>query len=566
MKGSLARLCGPATVSGRSARATTFVLALAFFAVGLLSGSLSNAQIVDRAIAEDPVVIDGGAISGKMLDSGVKAYFGIPYAAPPVRDLRWREPQPVSPWNGVYHADRMGPECIQVLRRHDINHYFGEEPTSEDCLYLNIWASREAKSGAKLPVVVYIYGGGFTLGSSGMALYGGENVAKKGVVFVNFNYRVGALGFMAHPELTAKSPHHASGDYGFLDQIAALRWLRQNIAKFGGDPDNVTISGQSAGAMSVSALEASPLAKGLFQRGFAMSLSMFDRRFNFAPLADAEKAGLEMEKALGATSLAEMRAIPADKILALQKDCQFGCAGTISIWPAIDGYFLPESIPRLFAEGKQNDVPTVSGFTRDESSNDLRVAANLDAYVAAARRLYGERADRFLQLYPASTDAQAREMGVTAARESQAEAGTRNWALAQRDRGSAPFYMYMFSRVQPFNDEVKLFDNPQAIGAYHTSDVPYWFQTLDALNLFRETRRWTSYDRRLSDRMSDCLVAFATGGAPGTEATPWPEWTKALERYVDFGDSVDVKSEDAERMDFQSEANITSSTPRASRD
>ena len=188
-----------------------------------------------------------------------------------MRDLRWREPRPVAPWKGVYHADRNAPECIQVLRRHDINHYFGEEATSEDCLYLNVWASGTAKPGAKLPVIVYIYGGGFTLGSSGMAMYGGEDLAKKGVVFVNFNYRVGALGFLAHPELTAESPHHASGDYGFLDQIAALQWIKRNIAKFGGDPDNVTISGQSAGSASVSALEASPLAKDLFQHGFAIS-------------------------------------------------------------------------------------------------------------------------------------------------------------------------------------------------------------------------------------------------------------------------------------------------------
>ena len=235
-------------------------IALALAVAGPFAASRATAQ--EQPIPGDPVVVDGGALAGTLLDSGVRAYFGVPFAAPPVRDLRWREPQPVAPWKGVYHADRKAPECIQVLRRHDINHYFGEEATSEDCLYLNLWASGTAKPGAKLPVIVYIYGGGFTLGSSGMAMYGGENLAKKGVVFVNFNYRVGALGFLAHPELTAESPHRASGDYGFLDQIAALQWIKRNIAKFGGDPDNVTISGQSAGAASVSALEASPLAKG----------------------------------------------------------------------------------------------------------------------------------------------------------------------------------------------------------------------------------------------------------------------------------------------------------------
>jgi para-nitrobenzyl esterase len=341
----------------------------------------ASSEIVEQAIPQDPVVVDGGPMSGKLLDSGVRAYFGVPFAAPPVRDLRWREPRPVTPWTGVYHADRKAPECIQVLRRHDINHYFGEEATSEDCLSLNVWASGTAQRGGKLPVIVYIYGGGFTLGSSGMAMYGGENLAKKGVVFVNFNYRVGTLGFLAHPELTAKSPHHASGDYGFLDQIAALQWIKRNIAKLGGDPDNVTISGHSAGSASVSAPQVSPLAKDVFQHGFAMGLSFFDERLALPNLADAEKSGLEVQKALGAATIAEMCAIPADKILALQKDCQLGCAGTISVSPAVDGYFLPDAVPAVFAAGRQNDVPTVAGFTRDESSNEVRTAANLAAYV-----------------------------------------------------------------------------------------------------------------------------------------------------------------------------------------
>ena len=541
-------------------------LALAASAAVLLASPAAFAQIVVAPIPGDQVVIDSGAVSGKVLASGVNAYFGVPYATPPVDDLRWREPRSVAPWKGVYHADRKGPECIQVLRRHNLNHYFGQEATSEDCLYLNIWASRDAKPGAELPVIVWIYGGGFTLGSSGMAMYDGENVAKKGVIFVSFNYRVGALGFMAHPALTSESPHHASGDYGFLDQVAALNWIRRNIAKFGGDPDNVTISGQSAGAISVSALEASPLAKGLFQRGFAMSLSMFDNRFHFAPLAEAEKTGMEVQKALGAASLAEMRLIPADRILALQKDCQLGCAGSVAVWPDVDGYFLPDAVPGIFAHGKQNDVPTISGFTRDESSNELRAAANLEAYIAAAHRLYGDQAGRFLALYPASDDAQAKEMGLTAAREGLAEAGTRNWALAQRATGKAPFYMYMFSRVHPFAEGVKFFDDPQAIGAYHTSDVPYWFQTQDAMNLFRETRTWTQFDRDLSERMMDCLIAFSRAGNPGAAATAWPEWTPASEKYVEFGDVTSVREEDVRRMEFHTPANLTSSNPGVSRD
>jgi para-nitrobenzyl esterase len=553
-------------VAARSWRRPILSAAPFLAMLAMLAASPALAQIVAAPIPEDPTTIDSGAVSGKVLASGVKAYLGIPYAAPPLGDLRWREPQKVETWRGVYHADRMGPECIQVLRRHDLNHYFGEEATSENCLYLNIWASADAKPGARLPVVVWIYGGGFTLGSSGMAMYDGENVAKKGTIFVSFNYRVGILGNLAHPELTAESPHHASGNYGFLDEVAALQWIKRNIAQFGGDPDNVTITGQSAGAMSVSALEASPLAKRLFNRGFAMSLSMFDNRFKFPTLPEAEKTGLEVQSALGAASLSEMRLFQADKILAIQKDCQLGCAGTISVSPDIDGYFLPDTVPNIFAAGKQNDVATVSGFTRDESSNDLRTAGNLEGYIAAARKLYGDQADRFLALYPAKTDDEARAMGLRAAREGLVEAGTRNWAIAQRKTGTAPFYMYMFSRVHPFAKDVQFFDSPQKIGAYHTSDVPYWFGTQDAFNKFRTTRVWTEFDRALSERMLDSLVAFARTGNPSTPATAWPQWMPETEKYLEFGDDTGVREEDRVRMEFHTPANVTPSTPPVSRD
>jgi para-nitrobenzyl esterase len=399
-----------------------------------------------------------------------------------------------------------------------------------------------------------------------MAMYDGEAVAKKGTIFVSFNYRVGILGNLAHPELTAESQNHASGNYGLMDQVAALQWVKRNIAQFGGDPDNVTITGQSAGAMSVSALEASPLAKGLFNRGFAMSLSMFDNRFKFPALPAAEKIGLEVQSALGAASLAEMRQIQADKILAVQKDCQLGCAGTISVTPDIDGYVLPDTVPNIFAAGKQNDVATVAGFTSDESSNDLRTAGTLEAYVAAAKKLYGDQADRFLALYPAKTDGEAKAMGLLAAREGLVEIGTRNWAEAQARNGKAPFYMYMFSRVHPFAPGVEFFDSPQKIGAYHTSDVPYWFGTQDAFNKFRTTRNWTEFDRALSERMMDTLVAFARTGNPATPATPWPQWAEATQKYVEFGDDSGVRDENRARLDFHTPANVTPSTPRISRD
>jgi para-nitrobenzyl esterase len=501
-------------------------------------------------IPEDPVATSNGKIAGRLLESGIRAYLGIPYAAAPVRELRWRETQPPKPWPGIYNADRFAPECIQVLRRHNLNHYFGEEPTSEDCLYLNIWVPANAKPDAKLPVLVYIYGGGFTIGSGGMALYGGENIARKGAVFVNFNYRLGALGFMAHPELTKESPHNASGDYGLLDQVAALRWIRSNIAVFGGDPDNVTISGQSAGSSSVAFLQASPLAKGLFQRAVGFSGSPFGNADPLPTRADAEKAGLAIQETLGTKSLSELRELPADKIVAVQRDCQLGCAGTIRIGPSVDGYFLPNAPTAIFAAGRHNDVPLLIGFTRDESSNDLSKAKSLAEYKAAAQHLYGGRIAAFLRLYPAATDAEAREMGHVAAREGMMEGRMRAWAKAQDTWKKSSIYLFMFSRVHPFSESAKFYDDPASIGSYHTSDIPYWLGTQDALNLFRTTREWSVYDRELSDKMLASLVAFAKSGDPSIAAGPWPKWSTDAERLVDFGDAVSIRPMNSERLDF----------------
>jgi para-nitrobenzyl esterase len=510
------------------------------------------AQIVEKRIPGDPVAIDSGLVAGKVLPSGVKAYFGVPFAAPPVRENRWREPQPVVAWKGTYNADRKMPECIQVLRAHNINHYFGEEATSEDCLYLNLWAPANAKAGANLPVIVFIYGGGSTIGSSGMALYGGEGVAKRGAIFVNFNYRLGALGFLAHPELTAESVHRQSGNYAYLDQVAALQWIRRNIAKFGGDPAEVVISGQSAGAGSVSLLQNSPLAKGLFRGVVAMSGGSWGNGGQMGDLATAEKTGVQVQQALKAKSLDDMRQMPSDRILALQEDCQLGCSGSIRIGGGnVDGYFLPKAPAQIFAAHEQNDVPAIVGFTHDESSNALRTAKNLEEYKAAAGQLYGNDADAFLKLYPASTDDEARAMGSAAARESAIEGTQRKWAVAQAKYGKAPVYVFMYSRVHPYIPGVVIADqNTATIGAYHTSDVPYWFGSQDALNIIRPTRNWTAYDRDLSNKMTDVLIAFARTGDPNTAAVHWPQWLPQNEQLVEFGDKIAVQPMNTARLDF----------------
>lgn len=512
----------------------------------ILSIAVLGAWSLAGMAAAQTVTVEGGKLEGVRL-KGVNAWYGVLYAAAPVRELRWREPQPAPAWQGVFHADRKGPECIQLLRRKDINHYFGEEATSEDCLTMNIWAPSHAKPGAKLPVIAFIHGGGFTVGSSGMALYGGAKVAERGAVFVNFNYRLGILGFMAHPELTAESPRSASGNYGFLDQVAALQWVQRNIARFGGDPANVTIAGQSAGGASVVSLVASPLARGLFHRAFVQSGPAIGS--NTPTLAESEQTGLKVQKAVGAASLAEMRQLPADRIFVVQRDFQFGDSGSVDVKPNIDSYFLPDSVAGIFSAGKQNDVPTLVGFTRDDiSPSPLRLAKTVEEFRNKAQQVYGSNAERLLALYPVATDADAQAMGKLAARHAMMEKGSRKLAQAQASSGKAPVYMYMFSRVHPFNSAAPLFDSPQ--GAYHTSDVPYWFQTQDALNMFRPTRNWGQQDRELSDRMMDSMLAFARTGNPSTNATPWPAWKPGSEHYVDFGDQVQVERQNTAQLDF----------------
>lgn len=534
---------------------------------GMAASSVSG-QVIDRPIDADPVRIDAGAVRGNRLTSGVKAYLGIRYAAPPVGELRWREPQPVPPWTGVYNADRKGPECIQPLRAHNINHYFGEEATSEDCLTVNVWAPADAAPGAKLPVIVYFYGGGSTIGSSGMALYGGERMAERGAIFVNFNYRLGAFGFMAHPELTAESPDHASGNYGYLDQIAALQWIQRNIAAFGGDPDHVVISGQSAGAGSVSLMQISPLAKGLFSGVVAMSGSQWGNGgASVRPLSEAEATGLQAQTALKAASLDDMRQVPADRILALQEDCQLGCTnGNIRFGGAnVDGYFLPNQPAALFAAHRNSDVPVITGFTRDESNNALKAARTVADFRTAAQTAYGANADQFLRLYDPKTDAEVATLGSVAARDAAVGRGARNWAIAQARDNQSPTYIFMLSRVQPFNPAVVIADHPERVGAYHTSDVPYWFGTLDALNMFRPTRIWTDDDRMLSGRMMDALIAFARSGDPSTPAMNWPSWSARDERYLELDVTPTVLRMNPARMDFVNAHPITPAAAAPSR-
>jgi para-nitrobenzyl esterase len=516
----------------------------------------ASAQIVERPIPGDPVAIDSGKVSGKLLDSGVRGYFGVPYAAPPTGALRWREPQPLKPWSGVYNADRFAPECIQILRPHTINHYFGEEATSEDCLYLNLWIPPNAAAGSRLPVVLWIYGGGLSIGSAGMANYSGERLAQKGLVFVSVGYRVGAFGFMSHPELTAESPYHASGNYGYLDQLAALQWIQKNIERFGGDPARVTIMGQSAGAGSAFSLQASPAARGLFHRIVGMSGGGMRFGVDLPAQVEAEASGLELEKALRVDSLSALRDIPADRILAAQAEFQLGgTAGTVRFRPNLDSHFMPRQPRETFAAGEQNDVSLLIGFTRDESSNDLRAAANIVQFREAAQKYFGERSKEFLRLYPA-TEADVSTKGAQAARDGGMATSMRNWAYAQIEKGREPVYMYMYAHAHSYATGVTFADlDPQVAGAYHSSEIPFFLLNLDAYNRIRQTRAWTEQDRALATTMSDVLVAFASHGTPQTSSMRLPRFDSKREQLIEFGDSISVIAFNKPRMQFFSTVN-----------
>jgi para-nitrobenzyl esterase len=508
-------------------------------------------------IPGDPVSTSGGLVAGTHLPSGVHAYLGVPYAQPPVRNLRWKPPQPIR-WQGVWNADHMGPECIQVLRQHDINHYFGEEASSEDCLYLNIWAPTPAKPRTALPVIVFIYGGGGTIGSAAMAHYNGESIARHGAIFVDLNYRLGILGFMAHPELTREQGGH-SGDYGFLDQNAALKWIHDNIAAFGGDPDKVLLIGQSFGASSVVAQIMSPLSKGLFRAAMMSSSCSFGGSIAgqaAVALTEGEKIGLDVQKRLGATDLAALRNVAADRILAQQAETQLLLNNPgVKVPPVIDGYFWTGDKQRTLASHAGSDVPIIAGSNGDDNDSErsaLTHTHTVTEYQAIAQQMYGTNADEFLRLYPVSSDADVQLMAHRAAIEGGYLEVSRTCGELQARYNHSPTYIDLFVRKHSYTPGVKIADqDPVTVGAYHNADIPFWFGTLDSFNLFRSTRTWTPADRALSERMMQSLIAFARSGSPDTADVHWPTWTEAAPQYLEIeGDLSTVRSMDLPKMDW----------------
>ena len=513
---------------------------LAMLLLGAAMVSPLQAEVASmQPISGDPVVTTSGRVAGTRLQSGVKAYLGIPFASPPVGDLRWAPPQPTS-WSGIFNADRFGPECIQVLRPHNINHYFGEQPSGEDCLSLNIWTPADATSGEGLPVIVFIYGGGFTIGASAMANYHGEAMANRGAVFVSINYRVGALGFLAHPELTAEQGG-TSGNYGTMDQTAALQWLHDNVARFGGDPDKVVIMGQSAGARSVATQMFAPAARGLFRA--AVMSSGCNLRGTGTTLNQAEQVGRQFQQAIGAADLTAMRNVPADRILAAQAENQLGLsvAGVRLSGPIIDGQVLPEQFSAMVQSGNFAKVPVIASYNSDDIAGDFQPllgASTLAEYDAAAQRMFGDNTAAFLARYRPASDAEVRTVARRAASDSGFAANARDCASDLAAQGVST-WIDEYSRRHPYVPGVVIADQDTAtVGAYHTADIPYWFGTQDAYNWQRPTRNWTEWDRTLSAQLMDALLALANTGSPDTAAMPWRPWSPANDSYLLLGDRV----------------------------
>jgi para-nitrobenzyl esterase len=458
--------------------------------------------------------IEGGSLAAPPPSaSGVHAYKGIPYAAPPVGPLRWRPPQPVARWNGVRSAEAFGPNSMQGIVFGDI------DPTvcgiSEDCLYLNVWTPASPGSSDRLPVMAWIHGGGFVVGSGSEPRYDGTRLAAHGIVVVTLNHRLNALGFLAHPELSRESGHGASGNYGMLDLVAALQWVRRHIAAFGGDPDKVTIAGESAGSEAVSALMASPLARGLFARAIGESGAMFATPSRSpAPLAKAEAEGIAFMRKVGAANLKELREAPAEAILA--------AAPGLGFRPIIDGRFLPKSPAAIFAAREQSDVPLMAGWNKDEGFNFtlLPGEAAKRPYADLVREIFGEHTEAALRLYPGGSpgaeQASARALGgdLTLIHPTWA------WIEAQKATGEAEVFRFRFDRA-PLTPQGWFGErDSRSAGAFHAGEILYVFDNLHAFP-------WliSDADRALAELASSYLVNFVKTGDPnGPNLPPWPSF------------------------------------------
>ncbi|HEY2647863.1 MAG TPA: carboxylesterase family protein [Puia sp.] len=475
------------------------------FSVKAQNSANRNPSVINP-VKTSPVIVQTqqGKVEG-YTENGVAVFKGIPFAAPPVGKLRWKAPQAPAPWDGVracktFSASPVQPTPVPFLCW-SVEFIAPPEPLSEDCLYLNVWTAADPQK-EKRPVFVWIYGGGFSSGSAACAIYDGQEMANRGIVFVSINYRVGAFGFMAHPDLT-KEQGVASGNYGLMDQIAALEWVKKNIAAFGGDPSQITIGGQSAGSFAVNALVASPLAKDLFRGAIAESGGMLGDHLP-GTLADAEKVGLAIQKMSAAKTIDEMRLLPADSILNMSQHLEGKRMGL-----NLDGYVLPKDPWDYFKKDNQNDVFLLTGWVTGDGALFGPINATPASAQKDARQKYGEQADFYLSAFPAANDEQAKasqQLGIIVA---FAAFPSQQWALFNKH----PAYLYEISNVPT---DLPGFPN---YGAFHTSEVPY---ALHTLHLWK--RPWTEHDYMVEELLSSYWLNFIKTGNPN--GSNLPVWKK----------------------------------------
>jgi para-nitrobenzyl esterase len=498
--------------------------------------SLACAQLGLAAFAQKnkglQVKTANGIVEGVLEKSGVRSFKGIPFAAPPVGNLRWREPQPVPNWQGVRKANRFGPRAMQAPIFGDMA--FRSNGMSEDCLYLNVWSPKPTGN-AKLPVLVYFYGGGFVAGDGSEGRYDGESMARKGIVTLTVNYRLGVFGLLAHPELTQESPHRASGNYTLLDQAAALRWVKENIAAFGGDSNQVTIAGESAGSVSVSAQMASPLSKDLIAGAIGESGSLLGT-LPPVPLNQAEQTGLQFAQSIEAPSLAALRALPADSLLSMaSKNNPFRFSMTI------DGYFFPKDPLAIYQAGEQARVPLLVGWNSEEMNYRMVLGEETPTkanFEKAVRKLYGDSADAVLQVYNANTDADVAQVATDMAGDRFIGFSTWRWAELQAKTAARPVFRYYYTRPRPpmrpemgdatpgLAGGVQRGSNapkmPASKGAVHSAEIEYAMGNLDLNKVFA----WTPEDYAVSKTMQAYFANFIKRRDPNGPGLPkWPATT-----------------------------------------
>jgi para-nitrobenzyl esterase len=458
------------------------------------------------------VKTEQGKVHGKTINDGkVKAFLGLPFAAPPVGDLRWKAPEAAVNWKGERDVSKFGAHCAQGPVFADM--VFEDSGPSEDCLFLNVYAPADATAKSKLPVMFWIHGGGYSGGASSEPRHNGDFLPLKGVVLVTINYRLGVFGFLATKEL-AKEANGAAGNYGLLDMVAALEWVKANIKNFGGDAGNVTIFGESAGSFAVSTLMASPMAQGLFAKAIGESGAAFSDVLPTDTLATREKKDGDWVAGIGVTSLAELRSLSADKILDAVKKKQGGFP------PVIDGRLLTEQVADTYAAGKQAHVPLLAGWNRDEASWAAMQGVTVEKWKASAATLFGDRATEFLHLYPGDTDEQALRSAIDYGSDAFIAFSTWKWLDAHRKTGESPVYRYHLELAAPPSKY-----HPGQF-AFHSDDIEYVFGTLDT----RPGSEWRPEDRKLSDEMMSYWTNFAKTGDPNGAGLPeWPKYGKGDE-------------------------------------